>query len=101
MAGHLLDCNDEQRLARMDSDTRANLRQNIADAITQVPKLATGLDVNVRFQDIRGFEFTQDTAIFDLLDVRLLHGWLVDPQASPGPAERPLRCEQTRMIAIE
>jgi hypothetical protein len=81
VAGHLLDSNGEDRMAGLDNDYRANLQQNIADAIGQLPKLATGVDVNVRFHDIRGFEFTQDSAIFDLLDVRLLHGWLVDPQA--------------------
>ena len=27
-----------------------------------------------------GFEFTRETGIFDLMDVPLYHGWLVDPQ---------------------
>ena len=82
VAGFLLDVNSSDRLASMDEDYRANTHQNIADAIAQLPKLATGVDVNVSFQDIRGFEFTQDTVIFDLLDVRLLHGWLVDPKVN-------------------
>lgn len=64
----------------MNEEYRANTQQNVADAIAQLPKLATGIDVNVSFCDIRGFEFTQETVIFDLLDVRLLHGWLVDPK---------------------
>lgn len=80
VAGHLLDANNSDRLAAMDDDYRANMQQNIADAIAQLSKLATGIDVNVSFSSIRGFEFTQETVIFDLLDVRLLHGWLVDPQ---------------------
>lgn len=80
VAGYLLDANNEERLASYGEEYKANLQQNIADAIALLPKLATGLDVNIRFQDIRGFEFTQDVAIFDLLDVRLVHGWLVDPQ---------------------
>ena len=71
----------------MDEDYRANTQQNIADAIAQLPKLATGIDVNVGFTSVRAFEFTQETVIFDLLDVRLLHGWLVDPQVcSPAIA---------------
>ena len=81
VASHLLDSNDSARLASMDDDYRANTQQNVADAIAQLPKLATGVDVNVRFNSIRGFEFTQETVIFDLLDVRLLHGWLVNPEA--------------------
>jgi MINDY deubiquitinase len=60
--------------------SRANLTRNLADAVTLLPKLATGIDVNVRFHDIRGFEFTDEVAIFDLLDTSLVHGWLVDPQ---------------------
>ncbi len=38
-----------------------------------------GLDVNVRFTDVNAFEFTGETAIFDLLRLPLVHGWLVDP----------------------
>ena len=35
--------------------------------------------MNVRFTDVRAFEFTGETAIFDLLRLPLVHGWLVDP----------------------
>lgn len=39
-----------------------------------------GLDVNVQFtRGIQGFEFTAETAIFDLLRCPLVHGWLADP----------------------
>ena len=40
------------------------------------------MDVNVRFTDIDKFEFTDEVAIFDLLGIPLVHGWLIDPQAS-------------------
>jgi len=34
----------------------------------------------VRYDEsIDGFEFTPQVALFDLLNVRLVHGWLVDP----------------------
>ena len=46
---------------------------------------ATGVDVNVRFTDFDKFEFTDEVAIFDLLGIPLVHGWLVDPQASGSP----------------
>ena len=81
VAGYLLDCNSEQKLAGSSSEYSANVRQNIADTISSLPKLTTGVDVNVRFHDIRAFEFTDEISIFDLLDVALVHGWLVDPQA--------------------
>ena len=41
-----------------------------------------GLDVNVRFRNIDDFEFTQECAIFDLLDIQLVHGWLVSPEVN-------------------
>ncbi|XP_009772020.1 uncharacterized protein [Nicotiana sylvestris] len=57
-----------------------NQQQNIADAIDLLPRLATGIDVNIKFRRIDDFEFTRECAIFDLLDIPLYHGWIVDPQ---------------------
>ncbi|KAG5073418.1 hypothetical protein JHK86_008629 [Glycine max] len=61
-----------------------NQQQNIADAIDLLPRLATGIDVNIKFRrpviQIADFEFTRECAIFDLLDIPLYHGWMVDPQ---------------------
>ncbi|KAF5187847.1 Ubiquitin carboxyl-terminal hydrolase mindy-1, partial [Thalictrum thalictroides] len=57
-----------------------NQQQNIGDAIDLLPRLATGLDVNVQFRKIDDFEFTRECAIFDLLNIPLCHGWIVDPQ---------------------
>ena len=55
---------------------------------------ATGVDINVQFTDIDKFEFTDEVAIFDLLGIPLVHGWLVDPQARlhlPLQLRRPIR----------
>ena len=84
VAGYLLDSNSEERLARSGAtpEYRANLHKNIADTIGMLPKLCTGVDVNVQFYNIRAFEFTNEVAVFDLLDMSLVHGWLVDPQVS-------------------
>ncbi|KAF8101673.1 hypothetical protein N665_0202s0035 [Sinapis alba] len=57
-----------------------NQQQNIADAIDLLPRLTTGIDVNIKFRRIDDFEFTRECAIFDLLDIPLYHGWIVDPQ---------------------
>ena len=57
------------------------IRQNISDAISILPKLLTGVDVNPKFLHCKGFEFTDEVAIFDLLDISLFHGWLVDPNS--------------------
>lgn len=64
----------------------ANREQNVADAVALLPKMATGLDVNVRFRNATDFEFTDEIAIFDLLDVPLVHGWVVDRDADPDAA---------------
>lgn len=51
--------------------------------MTVLPKLSTGLDVNVRFTGVSDFEYTPECIVFDLLNIPLYHGWLVDPQVSP------------------
>lgn len=61
-------------------DERLNYEQNIADAIDVFPNLQTGLDVNVKFDTVRSFEYTPELAVFDILKIPLYHGWLVDPQ---------------------
>lgn len=43
-------------------------------------ELAT--DINVYFNSIYGFEPTAELALFDLFHVDLVHGWVVDPEAS-------------------
>lgn len=48
--------------------------------IKLLPRLQYGLDVNVRFNSIRGFEFTEEMAAFDMTGITLLHGWLLDPE---------------------
>ncbi|KAK4435242.1 Ubiquitin carboxyl-terminal hydrolase MINDY-1 [Sesamum alatum] len=64
-----------------DAGYLENQQQNIADAIDLLPRLTTGIDVNIKFRRIDDFEFTPECAIFDLLDIPLYHGWIVDPQA--------------------
>ncbi|TTF56866.1 Ubiquitin carboxyl-terminal hydrolase MINDY-1 [Bagarius yarrelli] len=58
-----------------------NFQQNMSDAMAVLPKLSTGLDVNVRFTGVADFEYTPECIVFDLLNIALYHGWLVDPQS--------------------
>ena len=67
-------------LSESNAELAANQRQNLSDGMALFPKLLRGLDVNVRFTSIDAFEYSEDQVIFDLLNVRLLHGWLADPQ---------------------
>lgn len=55
--------------------------QAVADFIDLLPRLNRGMHVNVRFTGPTAFEFTRELSVFDIFPgVRLLHGWLVDPQ---------------------
>lgn len=66
-----------------DIDVAVNSQMNLADAVALLPRLRTGIDVNVRFLAPDAFEFTRELACFDLFRLRLLHGWLIDPENSP------------------
>lgn len=78
VAEKLIDSNSN--IQNKDDEYVSNQQQNIADAIDLLPRLATGIDVNVQFRKINDFEFTRECAIFDLFDIGLYHGWIVDPQ---------------------
>ncbi|KAL6979651.1 hypothetical protein U1Q18_021307 [Sarracenia purpurea var. burkii] len=78
VAERLIDSNSN--VNNKDAVYVENQQQNIADAIDLLPRLATGIDVNTKFRRIDDFEFTPECAIFDLLDIPLYHGWIVDPQ---------------------
>ncbi|XP_051114739.1 uncharacterized protein LOC127240228 [Andrographis paniculata] len=78
VAERLIDSNSS--VDNKDTGYVENQQQNIADAIDLLPRLSTGIDVNIKFRRIDDFEFTPECAIFDLLDIPLYHGWIVDPQ---------------------
>ncbi|KAL1828411.1 hypothetical protein ACET3Z_006823 [Daucus carota] len=80
VAERLIDSNSN--LDNKEAGYVENQQQNIADAIDLLPRLTTGIDVNIKFKGITEFEFTRECAIFDLLDIPLYHGWIVDPQDS-------------------
>jgi len=66
-----------------DDVLKGNHAQHISDAIRLLPKLQVGLDVNVKFHGVREFEYTLDNVVFDMLDINLVHGWLVDEEDVP------------------
>lgn len=81
LLAYLAECIMDSVPADIQNDENAilNLEQNIHDAIEILPKLKTGLDVNIRFTGITDFEYTPECIIFDLLRIPLFHGWLIDP----------------------
>ena len=65
----------------IDPNNRLDYEANISDAVVVLPKLQTGIDVNVKFSGaVIDFELTSESIIFDLFMIPLYHGWLVDPQ---------------------
>ncbi|KAG1510075.1 hypothetical protein G6F52_010988 [Rhizopus delemar] len=54
--------------------------QLLEDTLNILPKLKSGLDVNILFDSIHGFEPTPELSMFELFGVDLVHGWIVDPQ---------------------
>ncbi|OMJ71060.1 hypothetical protein SteCoe_30816 [Stentor coeruleus] len=55
-------------------DENWNYRLN--EAMSLIHKYEQGMDVNVKFDKVDSFEFTADCEIFEVLDIKLLHGWL-------------------------
>jgi hypothetical protein len=78
VAERLIDSNSA--VQDKDEEYVRNREQNITDAIDLLPRLTTSIDVTVMFRKIDDFEFTRERAMFDLLDIPLYHGWIVDPQ---------------------
>ena len=65
----------------------AAARQATNDALELLPLLQYGMNVNVRFgEGVDGFEFTPEMAVFDAAGVRMVHGWLVDPEGDAAGA---------------
>ncbi|CAE7784312.1 mindy1 [Symbiodinium pilosum] len=60
-----------------DSSRAANLRESLNSCLEVLPKLNVGLDVNCRFGGVADFEYTQETTVFDMLDIALYHGWII------------------------
>jgi hypothetical protein len=77
-----------------DKELLTNYKQNVSDVLKILPKLAVGLDVNVKFTGIRDFEFTAECIIFDLLNINLVHGWVIDPEDEAASIITPLSYNQ-------
>uniref|UniRef100_A0A915K1C4 Ubiquitin carboxyl-terminal hydrolase n=1 Tax=Romanomermis culicivorax TaxID=13658 RepID=A0A915K1C4_ROMCU len=72
------------RLIPLDISQRPDFQQNMNDSLYILPKLSTGIDVNVRFTGVNEFEYTPECIIFDLLNIHLYHGWIVDASSDHG-----------------
>ena len=55
-------------------------QKRVTEVISILPKLQYGLDVNVKFDAVSNFEYTQELDCFDAAGVPIVHGWVLDPQ---------------------
>ncbi|KAJ5080794.1 nf-e2 inducible protein [Anaeramoeba ignava] len=62
-----------------NENLRINQEKILADIMELMPSLGFGLDVNVKFTSVTSFEYTVGCSLFDMLNIRLVHGWLADP----------------------
>lgn len=96
---YLGDCILASLPSNLNEGAQLNYEQNMMDAIAILPKLQTGLDVNVRFTSISDFEFTPELIVFDLLHIPLHHGWIVDPiNFPPGMAAAVGSCSYNQLV---
>ena len=49
----------------------------VEDSMNILGKLNQGLDVNIRFTSVDAFDHTKETAVLDLLGIRLFHAWII------------------------
>ncbi|CAF5189435.1 unnamed protein product, partial [Rotaria magnacalcarata] len=76
LADHILELDQ----SKLSYEERANYEHNVQDALAVLEKLKTGLDVNLKFDGVDKFEYTRECIVFDLLNIQLFHGWVIDPQ---------------------
>ncbi|KAI8354782.1 hypothetical protein B0O80DRAFT_449711 [Mortierella sp. GBAus27b] len=69
-----------QRTGKQVESEKVKSRLEIESALRLLPHLQHGLDVNVYFKSIRGFEPTAELSLFHTFGVELVHGWVVDPE---------------------
>jgi len=80
ITNYVLDLNSNSGGESRSSMGSAAFRGNFDGCLNVLPKLHHGMDINVQFKAVDAFEFTQELGIFDLLGIRLLHGWVVSQQ---------------------
>lgn len=51
----------------------------VHEVIEKLPSTLHGIDLNIRFESADLFEFTPAISFFDVLGVKLYHGWCADP----------------------
>ncbi|KAJ2509423.1 hypothetical protein GGI11_000251 [Coemansia sp. RSA 2049] len=82
LANHLLVSSDTG-----SSNSSTVGEADVAAALTLLPSLRTGLDVDLQFGHIRDFAEGPAVRLFRAFGVALVHGWVVDADAEPDVAQ--------------
>lgn len=69
---------ESSQKTKVDEHNKTYQQQQLDDLLDTFPKLAQGLDLNVRFTGVTDFEFTKELSIFDAFNIPVVHGWVVD-----------------------
>jgi hypothetical protein len=51
----------------------------VSELLESIPTFQFGMDVNPKFTATGAYEYTAQLAAFDMMRVKLVHGWLVEP----------------------
>ena len=71
---------EKEHSHEMSTEMKVLHQERLGVAISMLPSLQRGLDVNVKFNDVSSFEYTRELDCFDSFSVPLYHGWIYDPQ---------------------
>eukprot|EP01118_Nematostelium_gracile_P018266 TRINITY_DN8072_c0_g1_i1.p1 TRINITY_DN8072_c0_g1~~TRINITY_DN8072_c0_g1_i1.p1 ORF type:complete len:222 (+),score=35.08 TRINITY_DN8072_c0_g1_i1:135-800(+) len=80
IAEYMMEANSE---LRQSLELKQDYEKNVNDAISILPEMQFGLDVNVKFKHVKDFEYSPQCVIFDLLNIDLVHGWLPSEENKP------------------
>ena len=74
------------------------LQSTLDRSVGLLSTLNKGLDVDVKFATVDGFEYTDAMSIFDLLDIHVYHGWVV---SEDDFSAYPYLCQLTYNSAVQ
>ncbi|KII65785.1 hypothetical protein RF11_10304 [Thelohanellus kitauei] len=66
-------------LSKSSNDQNDEYKLLLNESVEIASTLSKGLNLNVYFSGVSKFEYTKEIGLLDILDLRLYHGWIIDP----------------------
>lgn len=66
-------------MQRTPPEPSSEFSEQLNNTLTKLPLLQRGLDLNINFTDVFGFESAPEVSVFEMLQVRIVHGWIPEP----------------------